>query len=68
MNLKQYLEERQFSLSALARLLKMSTSSVHYYVKGKVLPSERTQRKIESITGGLVTPDELKKYFDEHQV
>ena len=68
MHLKEYLEANQFSLSALARLLQMTASSVHYYVHAKVLPSEKTRKKIESITGGIVTSEEMKKFYDEHQV
>ena len=55
MNLKKYLEENKLTQSRFASLIGVSRFQVNSLVHGRKTPSFKSMKRIEKVTGGLVT-------------
>jgi transcriptional regulator with XRE-family HTH domain len=59
MKLKEYLTINRMTVTEFANLSSVSRASIFLYVSGKRKPSLISARKIEKITNGIVSVDEL---------
>ena len=59
MKLVDYLKQQNLSISEFARRAQILPSTASRAVHGKVLPSERTMRRIIDATGGAVQPNDF---------
>jgi len=62
--LRDYLHFNKMTASELARGLDLHANTVRYISSGVRFPSRKLAIKIEMITGGQVTRQELKPDFD----
>ena len=59
MKLAEYLEKNKITQAALAKMLDVSVVHAHTLIREKQFPSRRIAIKIDEITGGLVSKEEL---------
>ena len=59
MLLKEYIKEKKMTQAAFGHLVGVSHVQIHRLIYGKRTPSFRLAKRIENITGGLVTTDDF---------
>jgi DNA-binding transcriptional regulator YdaS (Cro superfamily) len=65
MDLKTYLESRNFDKVEFAALIGVSPRTIFYYLARKKCPSLKVALKIEEITKGKVRNEDLLAYWSE---
>ena len=60
MLLEKYLKEKNITQKKFASLIKISQVHMNRLIKGRRTPSLRVVKRIEKITGGLVTADDFE--------
>lgn len=55
------------SMKDVARRVGVSTQSIWYWGSGRSCPSPDVMKKIESVTGGDVKPDDCINYYMENR-
>lgn len=65
MQLEVYLESRNFEQKEFAEMVGISVASISNYLSGRRKPSLEIGRKIEQVTNGKVTIDDLIENWRE---
>jgi len=67
MYLQEYLSNQGLTQSAFASMIGISRVQVNRLIKGKRAPSLKVAKRIERVTGGLVTTDDylIEDLMDE---
>jgi transcriptional regulator with XRE-family HTH domain len=58
MILKEYIEEKKITQADFGHLVGVSHVQIHRLIHGKRTPSFKLAKRIEKVTGGLVTTDD----------
>lgn len=63
MNLREYLDKREISQSEFADMIGVTKQAVSKYLSGERSPKTPVAMKIQKITHGNVSMEELMEYF-----
>ena len=65
MTLQEFIDSNNISKSMLARMLKLTPSTIHYWLSGRCCPSAKHMARVEKITQGKVTKTCMLNFYLE---